>query len=435
MSAPACREVRAALSAYLDGELDARLAGEIRAHLEGCAGCRSELDLQRLTVGALQRLPELPPPAAILACVRARLRPEPWYRRLLDGSRWRLGVPIGALASLLVILGISLFQSRYSGIEKMTERSQLPSAPAPAASPASPALDELRAKGVPGAVIPPRVAAREGIVATSESTVQAGADNRDGYRATPAPPAESVVRTDFAAVESKVRQALPSPPQPQAGALKDARQEESERVEIVAAAPARNEVSKPEPAKERTVAVDEFNAGRSAGMLSLSKQDAAARVELGNEVGTISRTAADKKEAAAPLSRMAASGARPGGAKLAEEKAAAGIRVVCLLPADGDTVEDLTRLLRREGALRIEVGTLQPPAIREAFARHRGRPGLPPEPSLGWTVTASVQPHSFAPLLHAITSRPGLRILEQPDTSAAPEDQTESLDLRITVFQ
>jgi len=413
MSAPVCRDVRAALSAYLDGDLDARLAGEIRAHLEGCAGCRSELDLQRLTVGALQRLPELPPPAAILAGVRARLRPEAWYRRLLEGRQWRLGVPIGALASLLVILGISLFQSRYPGIERMTERSQLPSALAPAAPPASPAPGELRAKGAPGAAIPPHVASREGTVSTSGSTAQAEADTSDGYRSTPAPPTESVVRTDFAVVKSKVQQAQPSPPQPLVGALKDARQEESERVEILAAAPVRDDVAKPEPAKERTIAVDEFNAGRSARMLSLSKQD----------------TAADL------LSRTTASGASPGGAKLAEKKAASGIRLVCLLPADGDTVEDLTRLLRREGAGEIAVSALEPLAVHKAYANHRGRLGLLPEPSRGWTVTTSIAPHSLARLLDALANRAGLRILEEPASSAAEGDSAEPLDLRITVLR
>ena len=106
MSLRTCRDVRADLSAYLDGELNAGLTSETRVHLESCAECRFELELLRRTVSALRGLPDLPPPAAILAGVRAHMRPEPWYRRLLDGRRWPLGVPIGALATVLVVVGI-----------------------------------------------------------------------------------------------------------------------------------------------------------------------------------------------------------------------------------------------------------------------------------------------------------------------------------------
>jgi anti-sigma factor RsiW len=351
MNARPCRDVRAGLSAYLEGDLDAGLTGEIRLHLESCAACRSELDLLRLTIGALRSLPDLPPPAAILAGVRARLRPEPWYRRLLDGRQWPLGVPVGALATLLVAFGISLFQTRFPDMSQTLPQGPIPQAPAPHA---------LEIPAPPTSIAPPPPAAR----------------NKPALRRV-APPPVAVEQVAPTAAQSKGEQSHPSHPEPRVAATQDALREESPRRENFAVA---------------------------------------------------------LKESAGVTARKADIGAGQGRAKLAGEKTK-WVEVVCLLPADGNTVDDIERLLRREGAVDILTGAIEPPAVREAFDPHRLRLGSLLEPSRGWMVTASVPPRAFARLLHALSSRPDLRILEQPDRRPAPEDTTEPLELRITILR
>lgn len=311
MSLRACREVRADLSAYLDGDLDAALADQTRAHLENCAGCRSELELLRRATGALRALPELPPPAGILAGVRARLQPAPWHRRLAEHRQWRLGVPVGALATVLVIVGLSLLQTRQPEVAQNVAKSRLPQSPAPAA--------------------------RDRV-----------ADRQD----------------TFAAVEPKVGQSPPAGPGPRIAAQRQARREKALSAQKIAAVPP-------------------------------------AELQSGSERSVTPRR----------------------------------LRVVCLLTPDGDTVDDLTHLLRREGASEVEVNELEPRAVREAFDSRRGRLAALPEPSRGWTVTARVPPRSLPRLLEGLASRAGLRILERPAAPDAPEDPAKPLALQLTVLR
>jgi len=381
MSTRSCTHVRADLSAYLDGDLDSSAADATSAHLAGCAACRSELALQRLALGALRGLPDLPPPAGILSGVRARLHPEPWYRRLPAGRRWLFGVPVGALATLLVVVGLSLFQARSPGLQEMTGRSPLPPAPPPLAR------RDLRAKGAFDAAAP-RGAFRGGEAAAPEPSAVAGADKEVHHRAAPAFPVAANgpgATGNAAAVEPKAGASRPSEPRRQVVAKNEAFREESGSVENVAAAPSRGVAPRPEPPSERTT-------GRGAGQ---------------------------------------------GSAMLAGEQATAskGFRIVCLLPASGDTVDAVTRLLVREGAGVIAVNELDPRAVRAAFAPYRGRRDLQTDPARGWTVTASLPPPAFARLLTSLASRAGLRLLEQPAAHAAPENPARPVGLHITVFR
>jgi len=109
-------------------------------------------------------------------------------------------------------------------------------------------------------------------------------------------------------------------------------------------------------------------------------------------------------------------------------------QVLCLLPA-ADTIDDLKLLLRRENASEIAVVALAPQAILEAFAPHRQRRDVLPEPSRGWTVSARIAPQSLPRLLDALTNRPGVRVLEQPPAAPAGEELPERWNLRITVLQ
>lgn len=110
-------------------------------------------------------------------------------------------------------------------------------------------------------------------------------------------------------------------------------------------------------------------------------------------------------------------------------------RIVCLLPPDGDTVDDFEKVLLRAGAGHIAVSELEPPAVREALARHRGNLGSLTAPKRGWTVNASVPSSEFSHILDALAGRAGLRMLEQPATPAAPKNLGARLDLHITVFR
>jgi hypothetical protein len=398
VSARSCRDVRADFSAYLEGDLDPRLTGETRDHLEGCADCRAELELLRRTLGALRRLPDLPPPAAILAGVRARLRPEPWYRRLFGGGGWHFNFPLGAAATVLVVIGVSLFMARYPDMPKTVSQAPAPQSPTP------PEPSEMRARGNLDSAPPPQVASGKEKADVSEKSAVAVVDRRGRDRAAPAEP---VAPTGLAAVESKVGQEQTAQPEAPAAAPKDAFREESPRLEAVAAA----------PDGERGAAVYD---------------------ELDAKPATSSPQPVLKKEMPAAFARQAEDGeANLGRSRLAGAKATASgeVRILCLALAEGDPLDDLTRLLRREGGEDVAVSVLEPRAVREAFAPHRGRPGLLAEPARGWAVTARVPPHALARLLEALASRTSLRILEQPASPAAPETTTEPLDLRVTVVQ
>jgi hypothetical protein len=190
-------------------------------------------------------------------------------------------------------------------------------------------------------------------------------------------------------------------------------------------------------AMERTASIDEPSATPPARVLAPSDRDSTMPDRLNSEAETSFLPSDKKKESSEGFARSAASGMDLGRAKLAGAKAAVKtwIEVVCLLRTDGDTVHDLELLLRREGAATVEIGALEPPALREALSRQRGRLGNLSEPSRGWTMTARVQAPALARLLDALKSRIGLRILEQPAAPPAPEDSTEPLDLRITVLR
>lgn len=503
MSARSCRDVRADLSAYLDGDVgigregdvDIGLTDAIRAHLEGCAACRSELEQLRLTADALRRLPELPPPAAILTGVRARLWPEPWYRRLLGGRSWPRGVPIGALATVLVIVGIAFFQARHPDMTKMVARGPLPqesapparetlARPMPVAPPASdessiaaerrsppasrsltpgrqsalpppPARRELGAKGTLGPAPLSQGAPLGQEAAAPRSSFVADADKNDEFRAAPVAagkpdirieppaPAEPAAPAGVAAAANELEQVPPSRPEPRLAAVKDALREEAPPAASLEAAPSRSAIPRQAPvaatAAPPAYTAGEHPAGQAALVSDRKMRRSAAldEVDGGSRADASVAAKAKSVESRQAIGRSAGSGADSRSAEIAGEKAAEPTRIeaVCLLTPDGDTVDDIERLLRREGASDVAVVALEPRAVREAFARHRGRFAVPAEPSRGWTVTAGVAPGELARLLDVLGSRTGLRLLGQPAAPAVPQDSSAALALSITVLR
>jgi len=81
------------LTAFLDGELDQRRAGEIRAHIAECPRCREEIALLKRSWEALDYLEAAEPPAGFAARVRSRAR------------RGRL-IPLAAAAAVLLAGGL-----------------------------------------------------------------------------------------------------------------------------------------------------------------------------------------------------------------------------------------------------------------------------------------------------------------------------------------
>jgi anti-sigma factor RsiW len=444
MSARACRDVRADLSASLDGDLDPKAAGEIRRHLESCAACRSELELLRLTVGALRRLPELPAPAAILDGVRARLRPQPWHRRLLEGRQWLLGVPVGALATLVVVVGIAFFQARYPGIQRMVG----PGGPAPP----PPARVEAPSPPPPDAGQQPREIPAAKQTAPRERSGDLAAKAAPRKSMTAAAPTPAAAPADSRALEAPF---APGPPEPDLAVQREIAPEESRQQEDQAAAPSRFVIPEPEPSPERTVAVDEYPGGRPETIYGPPHRRFVTRDSLEGQPRTIAslRSAAGIRTAGAPpaavrpappgMVDLAAPGPAPvvpaPAARSAETRRApappAPLRIVLLLPPDGYSIDDVKRLLRREGADEVAVGVLDTRSVREAFAPHRDRLGFVHEPARGWTLRTSIPQPAVAGLLDALARRPGLSVLEQ---TAAPVIQGRlhgRQDLRFTILR
>ena len=88
-----CDDVRARLTAYLDGELDGDRGTVVRGHLRGCAACRQIASDEAALRDGLRALPTLDPPPSLWAGVQARLAAEeieaaraPAWRRLF--ARW-----------------------------------------------------------------------------------------------------------------------------------------------------------------------------------------------------------------------------------------------------------------------------------------------------------------------------------------------------------
>jgi len=80
-----CKTVRRWLPGSLDGGLDAREQAILHAHLEACAGCRSELAKYRQLSALMSRSERAVPPADLAMRIRVSLNrardAEPWGRR------------------------------------------------------------------------------------------------------------------------------------------------------------------------------------------------------------------------------------------------------------------------------------------------------------------------------------------------------------------
>jgi hypothetical protein len=111
MKTDGCREVRESLGAYALGHLDEAERAGIEAHLEGCPGCRAELEQLSAVVRPMsladparfEAAPQLP--AALGARVAANIaRERLGRRRRRTGVGLGLGAAAAAVATALVLL-------------------------------------------------------------------------------------------------------------------------------------------------------------------------------------------------------------------------------------------------------------------------------------------------------------------------------------------
>jgi len=70
-------DLESELTAYVDGELSPQLTTAVRAHLAGCAACRSTEALLRGTVATLDALPAFEPSVGLRHSVMERLDAPP----------------------------------------------------------------------------------------------------------------------------------------------------------------------------------------------------------------------------------------------------------------------------------------------------------------------------------------------------------------------
>ena len=57
-----CRDTRAHMSGYLEGELDGKIAARVKRHIRWCPNCGRMLANLSRTIGALQALRDRPTP-------------------------------------------------------------------------------------------------------------------------------------------------------------------------------------------------------------------------------------------------------------------------------------------------------------------------------------------------------------------------------------
>ena len=491
MSDRACDEIRALLPAQLDGDLEPGAAARVREHLEVCAACREHREDLCLAVDALRRLPDLPPPASILAGVRARLRPVPWHQRLLGRRPWLVGVPAGALATALVAVGVALFQARYPRLPQAVGERAVPPpeiardvrqpvpepqprpqapvgavrsgvpepTPAPAAkrAPAPPAQTAVKAAPPPAvrtrAAGPPHPQAPQsaGEPPPGGKVPLSPAGARDIAGARPEPFAAA---TAPAPVPVPARASAPEPaPQPAPAPLPAPRTTAAPRTvetrqEVLplrtappqeAPPPARfaaplsgvsprSLVGTPVPAGEGAASPFRASGPPAAGGRSVSRADRAPSAGDGAAAsGTVTLRGAQAPAAGAGLRMAGAPKPPPGPASEQQAQPPEMLEGLTVLLAAGEDLEEIKALVRRDGGRTVETRVLEPRERREAFAPHRARAGLRGEVSRGWRLTVRMPPRAVAGFAESVERRPGRLVLERRTVPLPPRGRPAEL--------
>ena len=142
-----CRNIRADISLWVDGELDPSRSETVESHLDSCADCAAfHQDLDAIRQG-VERLEPIDPPERLWTSLRVQLEAEGLIRSKPRESFWAAILPkrlpdlkpawSGAILALLVAVGSLLFYD-------WTTRSPLVPDPAVSASHQEALMEQLR---------------------------------------------------------------------------------------------------------------------------------------------------------------------------------------------------------------------------------------------------------------------------------------------------
>jgi hypothetical protein len=167
-----CEQVRARMTAYLDGELEDERGSAVRGHLRACEACRQVATDEAALRDGLRALPPVDPPASLWSGVQARLAAaeiadaeRPAWRMAL--ARWfapralmmRMSIPGAVVAALVLVLVWRSHrtheQSSPAPVEvAATSTSPVASAIAPTQIPTGPRLGDAADVSVELAALP-----------------------------------------------------------------------------------------------------------------------------------------------------------------------------------------------------------------------------------------------------------------------------------------
>ena len=148
-----------ALSEYLDSMLSPRRQAQVARHLESCDGCQAELASLQLTVGLLQRVPQVEPPRSFIFTAPPFTAPPlvERPRRPQGALNWALA---GAGASLALLLAVVLSADMVGVLRgddgESAQQEASPSSDASIA--ATQAIGDMMADPPPQAVMAPAAA-------------------------------------------------------------------------------------------------------------------------------------------------------------------------------------------------------------------------------------------------------------------------------------
>lgn len=109
-----CKRDKAAIAAYVDGELESSARAELESHLEACAPCRELVAAQRRLGEMFAALPEVTPPGDFEARFWARIarerdaQPTGFAARVRELFSPRRALALGAAAVVALALAIAL---------------------------------------------------------------------------------------------------------------------------------------------------------------------------------------------------------------------------------------------------------------------------------------------------------------------------------------
>ena len=113
-----CRDIRAKLGRFADGELPLADQEPVRKHIQECSGCRNELNAIQELAATLNRTVVPPVPEGLTTAVMSRVREQPVATRWAWGvfqfwTDWSAGMRAAACATatIAVLIGLALGSS------------------------------------------------------------------------------------------------------------------------------------------------------------------------------------------------------------------------------------------------------------------------------------------------------------------------------------